>query len=128
METEEIVTRTAKTRLGAGNIIHATSLPGSVQTLAEAQENMQAVEQLAQGRPCALLVDLRQIRSQDREAREYYTRPENAKALRAVAVLIDSPMSRVIGNFFIGFSKPVVPTRLFRSEAEAIEWLQAFRD
>jgi hypothetical protein len=109
-------------------MIRATTLPGSVQTLVEARENMRAIEQLAKDKRCTLLVDLRQIRSQSREAREYYTRPENAKALLAVAVLVGSPMSRVIGNFFIGFSKPGVPTRLFAAEDDAIAWLREFRD
>jgi hypothetical protein len=35
-------------------------------------------------------------------------------------------MSRVIGNFFIGFSRTNIPTRLFTSEAEAIDWLKTF--
>jgi hypothetical protein len=128
METDVIVTRTATTRLEPGGLIRATTLPDSVQTLADAQENMQAITALSKGQPCALLTDMRQIRSQDRAAREYYTRPENAKNLRAVALLIGSPMSRVIANFFLGFNKPIIPTRLFTSEIEAVAWLQEFQD
>lgn len=126
MEKNEVVTRTTKIRLGADRIIYATSLPGSVQTLADAQENMRVTNQLVMGRPYVMFVDIREIRSQDRDAREHYTQTSTSPTLRAVALLIGSPMSKVIGNFMIGFSKPEIPTRLFSSEAEAIAWLKEF--
>src|SRR5215212_6277647 len=128
MEAEEIVTRTAKVRLEEGGIVRATVLPGAVQTLADAIENTAAEVKLTKGERYALLVDMRQIRSQDREARQYYTRPGCEKTLRAVAIVIASPMSRVIGNFFIGFGTRSVPNRLFTSETEAMEWLKSFGD
>jgi hypothetical protein len=43
-----------------------------------------------------------------------------------VALLVGSPMSRAIGNFFIGLNKPLIPTRLFVSEPEALAWLRGF--
>jgi hypothetical protein len=40
-----------------------------------------------------------------------------------VALLVGSPVTRVIGNFFIGLNKPRWPVRLFRSESDALAWL-----
>ena len=125
---KEIVTRTARIRLEEDDLVHVTTLPGVVQTLADAKENEQAENELTGGERHTLLVDMREIRAQDREARQYYTRPEAQKTIRAVAIVIGSPMSRVIGNFFLGFNKPSVPNRLFTSEAEAIVWLREPRD
>jgi hypothetical protein len=42
----------------------------------------------------------------------------------AFAIIIQSPLSRVIGNFFMGLNKPRVPARLFKSEKEAVKWLK----
>lgn len=126
MEQKEVVTRTTKIRYGDDGIIYARALSGSVQTIADARENMQLTNQLVNGRPYAMLVDIREIRSQDRDAREHYVQPTTSPSLRAVAVLIGSPMSKMIGNFLIGFSKPQIPTRLFSSETEAIAWLKEF--
>ena len=38
------------------------------------------------------------------------------------------PLSRAIGSFFIGLSKPPVPTRLFKSIDEALAWLRSIRE
>ena len=126
METEEIVTQTAKIWLDENGILRVTSLPGATQTLAQAHENMSVEVQLSRGKRRPLLVDLRGMKSFDRDARAYYAGQEAAKFQSAVALLIGSPLSRVIGNFFIGFNKTVMPTRLFTLEAEALEWLKGF--
>ncbi len=41
-------------------------------------------------------------------------------------LLIGSPVSRVIGNFFMGLNKPIYPTKLFTDPQKAIRWLQTF--
>ncbi len=91
METEEIVTQTAKIRLDENGILRVTCLPGATQTLAQAHENMSVEVQLSRGKRRPILVDL-----------------------------------TVIGNFFIGFNKSPMPTKLFTSEPEALEWLKEF--
>jgi predicted oxidoreductase len=124
METEEIVTRTARVRMEEPGIVRATIIRGADQTLPDAIENSQAEAKLTGREPYKLLVDMRHIHSQDRDARAYYTRPETAKIVRGVAIVVGSPMSRVIGNFFLGFSKTSVPARLFTSDTEALAWLK----
>ncbi len=42
--------------------------------------------------------------------------------------VISSPVSRVIGNFFMGLNKPISPTRLFTDPHKAIQWLHTFSD
>ena len=72
-------------------------------------------------------LDLRQIKSQTREARDYYGGEESGRCFSAAAVLVESPVSRLLGNFFIGFNKSTnAPLKLFTSEQEAIEWLKTF--
>ena len=44
----------------------------------------------------------------------------------AVALVVDTPVSRVLGNFYLGLSKPHIPSRLFNDEAEALDWLKRF--
>ncbi len=126
MTTEEIVTQTAKVRLDENGILRVTCLPGATQTLAQAHENMSVEVQLSRGKRRPILVDLTGMKSFDRDARAYYAGEEAAKYQSAIALLIGSPLSRVIGNFFIGFNKSPMPTKLFTSEPEALEWLKEF--
>ncbi len=71
------------------------------------------------------LLDMHQIQSAPRKAREYAAK-NAARTSLCVAMLVGSAVSRLFGNLFINFNKPVVPTRLFTSEEKAIEWLKGF--
>lgn len=42
------------------------------------------------------------------------------------ALIIDSPIGRVLGNFFISISRPLRPTKIFTDEIKAIKWLKKF--
>ncbi len=95
--------------------------------LEDARENLAISRQLVGGRPVPVLVDLRPCRYQSAEARALFAGPETTAVSTAVALLIASPVSRVLGNFYLGFNRPQVPTRLFTSVAEADEWLKTFR-
>ena len=69
-------------------------------------------------------MDITEIDGMTREARQYFAGPETAKVESAAALLIKSPLTRAIGNFFLGFNKPLFPTRLFTSTEEALLWLK----
>ncbi|MCB1191875.1 MAG: STAS/SEC14 domain-containing protein [Leptospiraceae bacterium] len=108
-------------------IIHSLFDPQTSDTLETAKENIEADKQLAEGKQLPLLVDIRNLKSQSREAQNYYADEEALKVLSACAILIDSGLSKVIGNFFIAVKKPKLPTRLFTSESEALQWLRQFK-
>jgi hypothetical protein len=127
MQPEEIFTRTGRHHLDPRGFIHSVILPGAEQTLADAQENVRISIQIGGGKRRPLLVDLREIKSQTREARDYYGSEESGTCFSAAAVVVGSPVSRLLGNFFLGFNKSAhAPLKLFTSEQEAVEWLKTF--
>jgi SpoIIAA-like len=126
METQVITTRAANVWLGTDGIMRIISLPGTGQTLDDAQELVAAVKHLSAGTSRPLMVDMREMKSQSRDARHYYTGSEAAGTIRAAALVIGSPLSRVIANFAMGFNQIHVPTKLFTSEEDALAWLQGF--
>lgn len=94
--------------------------------LADAQENIAAIASLTNNTRMPVLVDLRGVRSQSREARDYFGGPQAEATTLAVALLIGSPVSRVLANFFLRLnSAGRYPTRLFTDEPSAIKWLLA---
>lgn len=123
---EHLSTRTAQLWLADDGIVREWDLPGLEQGLPDAEENMGAVARLSVGTRRPLLVDMSQVKAISREARVYYAGPEVAKVISAVALLVGSPLSRAIGNFFIGFNRAAVPIRLFGSEADAVAWLSGY--
>ncbi|MBX7190928.1 MAG: hypothetical protein K1X94_02665 [Sandaracinaceae bacterium] len=121
--TERWRTRTCDLVLRDG-LIHATFLPEAEVGLEDAQENIARTAELARGARLPVLVDLREIRSQSAEARAHLAGPEADAVSSAVALVIGSPLSRMVGNFFLGFNRPNVPTRLFTSVDDAESWLR----
>ena len=95
------------------------------ETLEYAKENGAALMKLkGEDPPMPLLVDFLHSKGQAAETRRYYAE-ESFKWASRVALMVDSPVSRVIGNIYMGLNKPKVPTKLFSNEQEAIAWLKS---
>lgn len=78
--------------------------------------------------PIPVLVCLDRIKGMTRGARVFFARgDENPAVTTQVAMLVSSPIGRVVANFFMGLSKTRVPTRSFTDEAKALSWLQERR-
>ena len=106
-------------------------LDSTPETLETAQENIDAYERVrdALGKEkIRVLVDMRQATRVNREARNYYANERTASIQRAVALLVSSPLSATIANFFMGLNKPLTPTRMFTEPHEAIAWLGLLSD
>ncbi len=106
-------------------------LDSTPQTLQTAKENIDAQERTrdALGKEMTrVLVDMRQTTRITREARTYYAGERVASIQRATALLVSSPLSATVANFFMGLNKPLSPTRMFTKADEAIAWLQSYSD
>jgi hypothetical protein len=83
-----------------------------------------AMSKLTGGQRSPLLVDRHDAGPQDRPARMEFVR--RGDLVSAVALVVATPLSWMMGNFFLTVSKPMAPTRLFDDEASALAWLQEF--
>lgn len=70
-----------------------------------------------------ILCDIRGLKSINKEARDYLAK-QGSQQVDAVALIVGSPARKVMSNFYLAVNKPEVPTRLFISEEEAMEYLQ----
>lgn len=83
-------------------------------------------KEYCQKTPRPILVDIRNIKSVSRESRNIYSSQETGELLSAAALLIGNPVSRIIGNFYLGINKTVMPVRMFTSDREAGDWLKNY--
>lgn len=91
--------------------------------LEHAQANTKTVRQLSGDQVYPILVDIRKIRSISKEARDHFAMRDRKPGVLAIAMLVSSPLSRIIGNFFLGLNHPVVPTRMFTDRDQAERWI-----
>lgn len=110
-----------------GDIVFGRFHEGAEVDLADAHENLAVTATLTGGRRLPVMVDLRGVRSQSAEARAHFAGPAATAVTRAVALVISSPLSRVVGNFFLGFNRPETPARIFTATGDAETWLASFQ-
>ena len=102
-------------------IVQLVWVPRALMGLDDALAATAAMSRLTGGRQMPLLVDAHDSGPQDREARLEFTR--RGDLVSAVALLVRTPLSRMMGNFFIAVSRPMADTRLFDDEPAAVAWL-----
>jgi hypothetical protein len=122
-ETESVV---FLNRMGQDGICRTVVRPGAEISLADALENTENIILLSGGVRVPLLVDLRRIKSISKEARDHFSMRGRMSRVNSIAMLIKSPVSKIIGNFYILFSQPTTPTKLFTEEEKAVAWLMQF--
>ncbi len=118
--------RTRTCSLWFDRFVYGRFHDGAEVTGPDALENLGVTARLVNGRPTPVVVDLRPVRSQTAEARAAFAGAEATKVTLACALVIESPLSRVLGNFYLGFNRPQSPTRLFNSVEDAERWLSTF--
>ena len=123
-----IKTRVGWVWLGQDGILRGDSDPDVELTVADVREIETATHSLVGDRPVLVLVDITNVRSMSRDARLAFGKTGRTAPTIALALLVRSRLSRVIGNFFLGLNRPKFPTQLFTDEAEAVAWLDRHRD
>ncbi|HWY10262.1 MAG TPA: hypothetical protein VN026_03000 [Bacteroidia bacterium] len=112
------------TWMGPDGIARTKVKPNAEITLNHALENTKVVTSFFLDKKFPILIDSRGIKSMSREAREHFSTRGRDSKTSAFGIVIKSPLSRVIGNFFLGLNRPAVPTRLFDNETDALVWLK----
>ncbi len=126
MKSEIIETKTVQLWLEDDDIIWVRTLPQAYYTLADAVENVALMHKLADGQMKLVLVDMKQIKGMAGDARKYSAGYEVEGITSALAMVVDSPLSKTLGNLWLRINKPSFPTKLFNLESEAVIWLKSF--
>ena len=106
-------------------IVRIRFKPTTAHGSAEASGVVKAHNELAADVPCLVLADIQDVTvGANRAARQHYVSSESSKYKLGMAMLVQSPMQRMLGNIFLRINRPPYPTRLFSREQEALQWLR----
>lgn len=94
------------------------------QTVEEARESLREFERVAResGRAQAVIVMVDRVTEQDSGSRRVWSEEASPEHGTSIALVCSSRLSRAIGSFFIGLNRPSMPTRMFATFDEALEW------
>ena len=73
-----------------------------------------------------IIVDISNIKSVSKESRDIYSSEEMGDIISAAALIVSNPVSRILGNFYMGISKTKMPVRMFATSKDAKNWLKDF--
>jgi len=96
----------------------------------DAQDSFDCFEEcfkLKGGEPIYFLSDMRGVSGMSKEARKVTAADAKKANFYAVAALINSGVSKILGNFVIRLNKHEHPVRMFTREEEAVAWLEKQR-
>jgi len=79
-----------------------------------------------EGKIYPVMNDIKNMPSHTREVREFFA-GQGSRSAKANAILVSSTFNRVMANFFLSLSKPLIPTKIFNDRNKAAEWLEKFR-
>jgi hypothetical protein len=101
---------------------------GTMDNAKDAQENVAYFHEYARslGKQIGSVVIMSNMLSQEPEARRAYAEIDPLLVYGG-ALVVESALSRALGSFFVGLSRPVVHTKLVDSVESAIEWLKTMR-
>lgn len=118
-DTEKI-----KFTLRPDDIMQIECTPNSMLTLEDGKLSTRVVGEMVQHNPRPLLCDLTNVIKMSQDCRRHFAGPEHAVVFTKCALIVTSPISKIIGNFFLGANKPLRPTRLFTSVEDGLNWLK----
>lgn len=95
-------------------------------SLSQAKELFDAYIKITQGKKTPHLFTVSKFVIMEKEVMEFMSTVANKSGL-ADAFVIHSLPQKIIGNFYLQFHKPAIPTKLFSTKEKAIEWLLSYK-
>lgn len=80
--------------------------------------------ELAGNKVHANMVDIRKMTFMSNDARKHFA-SQNKDTVKAVAVISNKSFHRPLVNFYLKFSRPSLPTKIFDDEEKAVDWLKS---
>ncbi|GAA3586913.1 hypothetical protein Q4Q39_19255 [Flavivirga amylovorans] len=80
---------------------------------------------LQQGKAFLILCDMRGIKKINKSARNYLAL-EGSTLIKAVALLVNTPLSSTISGFYIKTSNPSITTQVFTEQEDALKFLNNY--
>lgn len=96
-------------------------------TLDMAEECVRERIRITQGKSYPMRSDSINVINFEKEARSYLAHDDQVLNLNAGAILIESQLQKILGNFFLFINKPAVPACLFTDREKALAWLEQFK-
>jgi hypothetical protein len=91
-----------------------------------AREIVRSRIDFTRGKTYPALIYNKGIISIDKASRDFFASEEGILGLKAAAIVLDSPFSTFLGNFFLLVNKTSIPVKIFSNDRQGFNWLEKF--
>jgi hypothetical protein len=106
-------------------VLHITYHPGVNIDMKAAIQIVKDRMILHEGRLFPILCDIKGIKDINKQARAYLAM-EGSTLIKAVAVIVEPPVSKMLSEFYIRTSNPPIPTKTFEHIEDALAFLNEY--
>ncbi len=99
---------------------------GTHMRLREAEKLMETISGLSKYTSRPIVVDLTHIASIETTAKLHFISKRDDNHNLCMAMIIESPIGKMVANLSLLFQHPGCPTRYFNTESAALRWSQRF--
>lgn len=119
----KVSTESVEMYLDSENILRVKAHEGATLDLDQAKKDLEIMREVAGDKKVYVISNISGARAMSVEARNFVSEVFPSQFL-AAALIIGNPVSRIIGNFFIGLNRADMKSRLFTSEEKALNWIR----
>lgn len=121
-EGEEKSSKTLKLSKSKSGILFGEIISNTKISLTEAKENSALrASYLDEEHPIPYICNIKNILSADSEARKFMS--QDTMGISCAALIVDSGISKIIGDYALWVNKPSIPIKLFTDMDEAVFWV-----
>ncbi len=92
----------------------------------EIKEEMRRFREIIGNRKVCMIAEVRKTGKPPRKEQRELVAKEISSVTKAMAIIITSPLSRMLANIFFAFVPPDYPMKMFSNEAEAKKWIKQY--
>ena len=107
-------------------ILYSISKKGVAEpSLEDTKKLLEEFKEMVGGKKMCMLVDVTHAMESTREMRDYVAE-EFPKYVKAIAMVSDSALGKMLANLFFTLKSQPYPTKMFNNEIEAKAWLKQY--
>lgn len=108
-------------------ILYVKTKVGFIIEKSDMEQILKDAIEITGGNKYYALIDTTNQTDSTPEARNYYSNSEYSRYRFADAYVVNSLALRLVVNFYLKFSSPPVPSKMFGSIKEALQWIEELK-
>ncbi len=109
-------------------ILYSIPKPGAPteQTREESEIQMNEFRKIIKGKKTCMITQTNSSAAPPKKEDRDWIAKELDSVVKAMAIIYDSPLGRMVANLFFGLKPPAYPVKFFANEIDAKEWIKQY--